>query len=287
MGQWEWARGRGGWHDISLRRWRSATDSVGKRGKDTSISEERYKLGSLGDLVELLIDGWEVAHLHYADSCGTGAEAGRPAAFVELRRPDQGRYGIYIPDDGRAFSHRALVSLFRERPHIWKHRSAERIHQLAADQPMADPREPEEWGEVTQPFPQGLVFSPGSLRGVVAINRTESVEETTVTLTAMERYQQGARVRYLAHTADPKRRKQLGSAPDVLVVDDQGRRYRTAIIDVRRDGNRAEGVFAIGPAVPRDVVALTITVGSVGDGRDAIAGPWVFPILLGEPSTPA
>src|SRR5688572_31607127 len=82
--------------------------------------EERYKLGSLGDLVELLIDGWQIEHLHYADRCGQ-ASGGSPAgAFIELTRPDQGRYGLYIQDDGRAFSHRALVALFRESPHIWK-----------------------------------------------------------------------------------------------------------------------------------------------------------------------
>lgn len=254
--------------------------------KEPTISDERYRIGSLGDLIELLIDGWDIEHLHYADSCSRGTENGQAAAFIELTRPDQGRYGIYIPDDGRAFSHRSLVSLFRERPHIWKHRTADRIHQLSADEPMADPREPQEWGEIVDPFPQALVFSPGMLRGVVAINRTESIDDVTVALTAMERYQQGSRLRYLAHTADPKRRKQLGSSPDLLVVDDQGRRYRTAPIDTRRDGNRAEGMIAIGPAVPRDVSVLTITVGSIGDGRDAISGPWVFPIQLGV-ATPA
>lgn len=281
MGDGGWARAGQRWHDVSTRRWRAASAASAPR-KDDTIIEDRYKLGSLGDLIELIVDGWQVEHLHYADSCGSGAEAGRAAAFIELKRSDQGRYGIYIPDDGRAFSHRALISLFRERPHIWKHRSAERIHQLAADQPMADPREPEEWGEVVEPFPQGLVFSPGTLRGVAAINRTESIDEVTVTLTAIERYQQGARIRYLAHTADAKRRKQLGGAPDVLVVDEQGRRYRTGSLDGRRDGNRAEGILVVAPGIPRDVNVLTVTVGSIGDGRDAIMGPWVFPIQLGD-----
>jgi hypothetical protein len=281
MGQWSWARGGQGWHDVAGRRWRATAASSSAR-KETAITEDRYKLGSLGDLIELLVDGWQVEHLHYADSCGTGSEEGRPGAFIELKRPDQGRYGIYIADDGRAFSHRALISLFRERPHIWKHRTADRIHQLAADQPMADPREPEEWGAVPEPFPQGLVFSPGTLRGVVSVNRTESIDDVTVTLTVLERYQNGARLRYLAHTADAKRRKQIGGGPDVLVVDDLGRRYRTAPLECRRDGNRAEGVVAVAPAIPREVNALTITVGSIGDGRDAIPGPWVFPVQLGD-----
>ena len=200
---------------------------------------------------------------------------------MELTRPDQGRYGLYIADDGRAFSHRALVALFRESPHIWKHRSAERIHQLSADEPMAAPREPEEWGEVVDPFPQALVFSPGTLRGVVPVIQTEAVADVTVALTALERYQQGARIRYLAHAADPKKRKSLG-ALDVLVVDDQGRRYRTAALDVKKEGNRSEGALVLAPAIPRDVTRLTVTIGTVGDGKrdESVAGPWVFPIQL-------
>jgi hypothetical protein len=254
------------------------------RRSDPIATEERYKLGSLGDLVELLIDGWQIQHLHYADSCGPG-DQGPPGAFIELTRPDQGRYGLYIPDDGRAFSHRALVALFRESPHIWKHRSAERIHQMAADEPMAAPREPEEWGEVVEPFPQALTFSPGTLRGVVPVNQTEVVDDVTIALTVLERYQQGARVRFLAHAADPKKRKSLGVL-DVLAVDDQGRRYRVATLDVKREGNRAEGVIALAPAIPRDATRLTITIGTVGNGRrdENVSGPWVFPIQL-SPST--
>jgi hypothetical protein len=201
-----------------------------------------------------------------------------PAAFIELTRPDQGRYGIYIPDDGRAFSHRALVSLFRERPHIWKHRSAERIHALAADTPMAAPVEPTEWGEIVHPFPQALVFSPGTLRGVTPVDQTQSVDGVTLALTALERYQDGARIRFLAHTADAKKRKQVGAVCDVVAVDEQGRRYKVANLDSRRDGNRAEGALALAPAIPRDVGSITVTVGSLGDAR--LPGPWVFPIQL-------
>ncbi|HJZ61138.1 MAG TPA: hypothetical protein VKD47_03165 [Miltoncostaeaceae bacterium] len=173
------------------------------------------------------------------------------------------------------------MSLFRERPHIWKHRSGERIHQLAADIPMAQPREPESWGDVPDPFPQALVFSPGTLRGVVALNQTESIDDVTVALTSLERYQNGARLRYLAHTSDPKKRKPLG-ALDVLVVDDQGRRYRTALVDVEREGNRVEGSLAIAPAIPRDTVHLTVTIGTMGErgSHDGLPGPWVFPIQL-------
>jgi hypothetical protein len=248
-------------------------------------TEERYKLGSLGDLVEFLVDGWQIEHLHYADSCGVASSGGPPAAFVELTRPDQGRYGLYIPDDGRAFSHRALIALFRERPHIWKHRTADRIHAASADTPMATPREPEEWGEMPEPFPDGLVFSPGTLRGVVPVLQTQSVDQVTIALTALERYQHGARVRYLAHAADAKKRKQLGLW-DVVAVDDEGRLYRVASLETKREGNRQEGALAIAPAIPRDIRMLTVTVGTVGEnrrGHEGIAGPWVFPIPLAPP----
>ncbi|MCU0308430.1 MAG: hypothetical protein MUE51_11805 [Thermoleophilia bacterium] len=236
----------------------------------------------------MLVDGWQIEHLHYADSCAVDGQGPTcPAAFVELTRPDQGRYGIYIPDDGRAFSHRSLVTLFRERPHIWKHRTAERIHQLAADTPMAQPTPPSEWGQVVDPFPNGLVFSPGTLRGVVAVNQTQSVEDVTISLTVLERYQQGGRLRFLAHTADPRKRKWLSVLDDVLVVDDQGRRYREGLLESRREGNRVDGALALAPGIPRDVAALTVTVGTVGDGRkpsESLRGPWVFPIQLTQPA---
>jgi hypothetical protein len=248
------------------------------RGERSIPTEERYRLGSLGDLVELLVDGWQIEHLHYADHCGLDGDHQPPAAFIELTRPDQGRYGLFIPDDGRAFSHRALISMFRERPHIWKHRTAERIHAMAGDAPMAAPTEPREWGEVVEPFPQALTFSPGTLRGVTAVDQTLSVDEVTLALTAIERYQDGARMRYLAHTKDPRKRKHLGAPSDVLVVDEAGRRYRVACLESRRDGNRAEGALALAPAIPKDVGAITVTVGSLGDAR--LAGPWVFPIQL-------
>jgi hypothetical protein len=250
-----------------------------ERRERTIEREERYRRGSLGDLVELLVEGWQIDHLHYADHCGQG-DAGTepPAAFVELTRPDQGRYGLFIPDDGRAFSHRALVSMFRERPQIWKHRNADRIHAMAGDAPMAVPQEPAEWGEVVDPFPQALVFSPGTLRGVVPVDQTISVDGVTLSLVALERYQDGARLRYLSQTKDPKRRKHLCDPSAVSVVDDAGRRYRVAQLEGRRDGTRAEGALALAPAIPKDVGAMTVTVGSLGDDR--LAGPWIFPIQL-------
>jgi hypothetical protein len=253
---------------------------MNQRGPDIIPTQERYRLGSLGELIELLLDGWRIEHLHYAESCGRDGAAAPPAAFVELSRPDQGRYGIFIPDDGRALTHRALVSLFRERPHIWKHRSADRIHAMAGDLPMAMPRESTEWGEVPQPFPQALVFSPGTLRGVVPINQTQSVGGVTISLTVLERYQQGARLRFLAHAVDAKRKKHLATPHDVAVVDESGRPYRVAPLEIRREGGRAEGVLVLAPAIPKDVSAITVTIGSLGDAR--APGPWVFPIQIAD-----
>lgn len=209
-----------------------------------------------------------------------------PAAFIELVRPDQGRYGIYIPDDGKAFSHRALISLFRECPHIWKHRSAERIHQMAQDVPMAAPHESDDWGEVVEPFPGALVFSPGTLRGVVAIDQTDSVGDVTVSLTVLERYADGARLRFMVQSGEARKRKQLNLV-GVDITDDLGRSYRTAVLETSHDGNRLEGALAVAPAIPRDVADLTIRVAGVGDPRkpgEAAPGPWSFPVQVLVPA---
>ncbi len=239
----------------------------------------------------MVVEGWKVEALHYADDCGlTPNDDHLPAAFVELTRPDQGRYGLYIPDDGRAFSHRALISLFRECPHIWKHRSAERIHQMAADVPMASPRQQDDWSEVVDPFPGALIFSPGTLRGVVAIDQTHSVDDVTVALTVLERFKDGGRLRFMAHSPDPRRRKSL-SLLNVQVKDDHDRTYRCQLLDTHRDGNRVEGSLAIAPSIPRDVDGLTVTIGMVGDPKradGALKGPWTFPFQVTQPApTPA
>lgn len=221
--------------------------------------------------------------LHYADDSALDASHDPvPAAFIELVRADQGRYGIYIPDDGKAFSHRALISLFRECPHIWKHRSAERIHQMAQDVPMAAPNASDEWGEVVEPFPGALVFSPGTLRGVVAIDQTDSVGEITVALTVLERYSEGARLRFLVQSGEPRKRKHMNLV-GVEITDDRGRSYRTALLESGHDGSTAEGTLAIAPGMPRDVASLTIRIEGVGDPKkpgEAAAGPWSFPVQL-------
>lgn len=249
-------------------------------------TEERYRPGSLGDLIEMIVDGWQVDRLHYADDCALEEDdAHVPAAFIELTRPDQGRYGLYIPDDGKAFSHRALISLFRECPHIWKHRGAGRIHQMAADVPMATPYEQEAWGEVVDPFPGAVVFSPGTLRAVDAIDQTQSVGDITISLTALERYRDGARLRFLLQAPEPRKRKAM-QLIGLEVVDDQGRRYTTALINDHHDGNRVDGAYALGPGVPGDAGGLTIVVAAVGDPRresDASRGPWEFGVQLVHP----
>jgi len=247
--------------------------------------QEPYRLGSLGDLVELLVDGWEITHLHYADACGTSdAPDDRAAAFVDLNRPDMGHHGMFIPDDDRTFSHRALLGVFRESPHIWKHRSAERIRERLAGLAAEERPEPESWGEIADPNDQPLDVSPGSLRGVVALGQIESIDDVTVALLSLERYRDFSRLRYLAHTLDPGRRGSL-AALDVVAVDERGRRYRIASLGVERSGNRLEGVIALAPGIPRETTSLTVTIGTLGEGgRDGILGPWVFPIRLPAPT---
>lgn len=253
-------------------------------------TEERYRPGSLGDLIEMIVDGWQVDRLHYADDCALGEDdAHVPAAFIELVRADQGRYGLYIPDDGKAFSHRALISLFRECPHIWKHRGADRIHQMAADVPMATPHEQSQWTDLVEPFPGALVFSPATLRGVDPIDQTQSEGGVTIALTALERYRDGARLRFLVQAPEPRKRRHMQFV-DVQVVDDRGRRYATALLDDHHDGNRMDGALAIGPGIPTDASDLTVRIGALGDARkpaDATPGPWEFGVQVAHPLAPA
>lgn len=245
-----------------------------------------YRLSSLGDLLEAVVDGWEIVHLHYADVCGTADEPDRrAAAFVELRRPDEGVHGIYIPDDERTFSHRALLELFRDSPSIWKHRTADAIRErfVALQAEAAVRPEPDAWGQVGDPADLAFEMSPATLRGVAALGMVESIDEITVALLSLERYRDVSRLRYLAHTGDPTQRGSL-AALDVLAVDERGRRYRSASLGVERSGNRLEGVIVLAPAIPRDATALTITIGSIGaTGPDGNVGPWVFPVKLPTP----
>lgn len=227
------------------------------------------------------MDGWHITHLHYADRCGEGD--GRAAAFVALSRPDAGERALFIPDDDRTFSHRALVTLFRESPRVWKYRSPERINERLAEQATRVRPDPESWGEIADPADQPLDMTPGALRGVVALGQVEVIDGVAVALLSLERYRDVSRLRYLAHTSDASRRESL-TALDVLAVDERGRRYRTASLGVERSGNRLEGVIALAPGIPWETTSLTITIGTLGGMRSGgILGPWLFPIRLPTP----
>jgi hypothetical protein len=235
----------------------------------------RFELASLGDLVELLIDGWRIDRLHYADRSGA---SGPPAAYLELGRGASERRAVYVPDDGRALSHRAFVALFRESPAIWKHRSAGGI----PPPDMAGATPPEEWGTVPEPFPGALDFRPATLREVVPVCQVESVGGLDLALTSLERHDGGARLRFMCRAPDsvPRRMHLM----DVIAVDDGGRLYRVAPSERAADGDRLEGALALAPAVPEGVGLLTVTVGTVGDESGlgaSLPGPWVFPIRLG------
>jgi hypothetical protein len=239
------------------------------------LGRGRFELASLGDLMELLIDGWRIERLHYADRSGA---SGPPAAFLDLVRGAGERRAVYVPDDGRAFSHRALVALFREAPGIWKHRSPDTI---AAPQPGAT-TPAEEWGRVPEPFPDALVFAPATLRAVVPVNQVQSVEGLDIALVALERHDEGARLRFMCQASDAATRRPM-SILDVIAVDDAARLYRVACAETLPEGDRLEGALAVAPAIPEDVGLLTVTVGTVGDeGRphEGVSGPWVFPIRL-------
>jgi hypothetical protein len=235
-------------------------------------------LSSIGDLIERLVDGWQIERLHYADSCAPVGPADRAGAFFELRRPDAGRRRIFVPDDGRTFSHRSLVEMFRERPHIWKHRDPSRFPDRPSA-PPAPPRLPDEWGRVPGDFPDGLRFGPESLRSVVAVNQTQTADDITLALTALEIHESAARMGFMAHADEPAARRGI-EVLDMVAIDDAARMYLVGQIDAERSGNRMEGVLALAPAPPADATRLTVTIGTVGGAEEPARGPWVFPIPL-------
>ena len=133
-----------------------------------------------------------------------------------------------------------------------------------------------------EPFPGALIFSPGTLRGVVAIDQTDSVGDVTVALTVLERYADGARLRFMIQSGEARKRKHMNLV-GVEITDDRGRNYRTAVLEASHDGSRVEGALALAPAIPRDVADLTIRVAGVGDPKKpeaAAAGPWSFPVQM-------
>lgn len=233
---------------------------------------DAYELASLGDLMEMVVEGWTIARMHYADR---SSPSGPPAAYFGLTRgPDEWR-GVYVPDDGRAFSHRSLVALFRDHPAVWKHRSAETIAGPGEEGVPA-----EEWGEVPERFPEGVAFGPSTLREVVRVAQVQSVEGLDIALVALERHETGARVRYMCHASDQRTRAEM-TMLDVIAVDDHGRLYRVACTQNAPAGNRLDGALVIAPPIPGDVRRLTVTVGTVKDASEgATSGPWVFPIPL-------
>lgn len=247
-------------------------------------TQEPYRLGSLGDLLELLVEGWEIAGMHYSETCADlDVPEGKSAAFVSLTRPDDGAQGLFIPDDDRAFSHRALLAVFRESPRIWKYRNPDTIHARLAELSETERPDPAAWLDAPDPSDMRLDVSPGALRGVVALGQIETIADVTVALLSLERYDDFSRLRYLAQTVDSARRGSI-AALDVLAVDDRGRRYRSASLAVERTGSRLEGAIIIAPGIPRDTVSVTITIGTLGEsGPSGALGPWVFPIQLPTP----
>ncbi len=241
------------------------------------LDDARFQLASLGDLMELLVEGWRIEKMQYADR---SAPSGPPAAYFSLVRGTTGEVrGVFVPDDGRALSHHALVELFRDHPGVWKHRSFATVDAPGSEAPEA----PEEWGDVPEPFPDALLLVPATLREVVPVSQAQSAGGLDIALVALERHDGGARIGYMCHASDARTRGEMQML-DVIAVDDGGRRYRVAATDARPEGNRLQGSLVVAPAIPDGVRRLTVTVGTVrddGDGPRLTSGPWVFPIPLG------
>lgn len=246
----------------------------------TDSSRSRYELAGLGDLVQRLIEGWQVEYMYYADRCEPVGPDGAAGAFIDLRRSDDERLGLCIPADGRTFSHQSLVELFREGDGVWKHRSPDRIPEL--DIPSTPPQPASAWADVVSPFPEALVLAPHTLRDVLPVNQTQTVDDLAIAVTSLERFEDGARARYIAQAGGHQSREHL-RALDPAAIDDCGRLYQATGVDDEIRGNHSGGSIVIAPAPPRECRRLTLTIGTVGASAghaDAAAGPWVFPIQL-------
>ena len=184
-----------------------------------SLGRERFELASLGDLMQLLVDGWRIDRLHYADRSGAAAprglrgpraRGGRAARRLRPRRRP------------RAVASRPRGTGARDPGHLEA--------PLGGHDPPARHRRgdaPDEWGPVPEPFPQALVFGPSTLRAVVAVNQLQSVAGLDIALTSLERHDGGARLRFMCRASDAATRRRM-SVLDVIAVDDAARLYRVA-----------------------------------------------------------
>ena len=206
---------------------------------------DRYRRGSLGDLIQLVIDGWEIVHLHYGDVCGDpGMEVDSAAAFVILRRPDSGLRGIYIPDDERTLSHRGLVEIFRQSPRIWKHRTADAVRQRLKEQIESESTRDRRNG--TSSIRRTCRWTqPTELVDVIGLGQVETIEGVTVACSPSNATAPSPRPLSGAHRGQHEPRVARG--PGRLVVDNVGRRYRSASVGVERP-EAPEGVIALTPA---------------------------------------
>src|SRR5271167_1005339 len=130
----------------------------------------------------MLMDGWQISHLRYADHCDAPGAPVSPAAFLGLERSDQVAW-IYILDDGRSLSHKSLIAMFREHPNVWKHRSGAQIDR-AMPAPDGPPVPADQWGGPPDAAPREVDLSPTGLRGVICVNQSQAIDGVTVAVTS-------------------------------------------------------------------------------------------------------
>lgn len=240
-----------------------------------------YRLAGLADVVGLLLDGWQVAGLQYTDECSFQGAEGGAAALISMRRGED-RDHLFIVDDGRAVSHRAVLAQFREHPHIWK-RAHAGIEDLISSIPEAPPQPADQWAQVPEPFPEALELSPGTLDAVHPVQQVRVVGEVSIALTALESFAQGMRAHYVCHAPHAGAWAEM-CAKDITAVDDAGRMYRVVACDAAQRGTRFTGSLLVAPRVPEGTQRFTLSVGAFGrvdaDDGATVTGPWVFPITF-------
>ncbi len=236
-----------------------------------------YRLAGLADLVGLLLDGWQVSRLHYADRCSLEGARDGAAAFVGLSRGDE-RDHLFLVDDGRTLSHRAVIRQFRDHPTVWK-RTVAGPEELMGTIPEAPPQPAHEWGAVPEPFPDALELSPGNLRAVQPVQQVQCASGVSIALTCLERFTDGARLHFVCHAPHAAAWAEM-TLGDVVAVDEDARMYRVAVGALTQHGTRFSGTLYVAPPPSAGTRHLTVTVGAFGRDADRVLGPWVFPIVI-------
>ena len=203
----------------------------------------------LGDLIELLVEGWRID----ADAVR------RPLAGVGRRRRP-------TSPSRAASTRRAGVLRARRRPGALPPRPRRAVPREPGDLEaplLRDGRRAGARGPPTRrrtgarcpsPSRTPLVLGAGDpARASCPVSQAQSAGGLDIALVALERHDGGARLRYMCHASDARTRGEMRML-DVIAVDDGGAALpRGARPSAQPRATACEGDLVVAPAIPQDV----------------------------------